>query len=117
MRGEDDTMTENEGEDEPLNEVFEVLSHEYRRYILWALTDPERRPGDAVEAIHFADFDGEPDILHLQLRHRHLPKLDDYGFVDWDPETGTLTRGPRFEEIEPFLDMVGDEYELPRNWP
>lgn len=104
-------MTEGpkDGDDEAMDELFEVLSHEYRRYILWMLADAEDRTDEPTRRTLFAGGDDEPDILHLQLRHNHLPKLDDYGLVDWDPEHETLSRGPRFEEVEPFLDVIGDD--------
>jgi hypothetical protein len=34
--------------------------------------------------------------------------LDDCGLVDWDAEAKRLARGPRFEEIEPFLEVVDE---------
>jgi hypothetical protein len=94
-------------DDDSLDELFELLSHEYRRYILWALADPDGRTDEPIGTTLFAG-DDEPDILRLELRHNHLPKLDDAGLVDWDPETETLARGPRFEEIEPFLEMISE---------
>jgi len=95
--------------DESLNELFEILSHEYRRYILWVLANPDRRTEGGLGTILSIEDDEEPDILELELRHNHLPKLDDCGLVDWDPSTETLTRGPRFAEIEPFLDVVDED--------
>jgi hypothetical protein len=101
------TEDEPEGASASLNELFEVLSDEYRRYVLWTLADPDRRIDDGLGTT-LAAGDGEPDLLELELRHNHLPKLDEYGLVDWDPETETLARGPRFEEVEPFLDVVDE---------
>ncbi|WP_049935474.1 DUF7344 domain-containing protein [Haloplanus natans] len=103
-------MTEesDEGANDSLNELFEILSHEYRRYILWVLADPERRTEGGLGAILRTEDGEEPDLLELELRHNHLPKLDDYDLVDWDPSTETLTRGSRFAEVEPFLDVVDE---------
>jgi hypothetical protein len=92
---------------ESLNELFDVLSHEYRRSILRSLASPERTDHGVGTILHSVE-DGEPDILELELRHNHLPKLDDCGLVDWDAEAKRLARGPRFEEIEPFLEVVDE---------
>lgn len=50
------------------------------------------------------------------MRHNHLPRLDDHGFVEWDRENDLVTKGSKFEQIEPFL-LALDEHrdELPGN--
>jgi len=102
----------------PLSELFEILSHEYRRRILLELAHLDTRADAQVETARFTEFDDEPDVLRLSLCHNHFPKLDDHGFVDWDPEAETLTRGPRFGEIEPFLALMSEhENTIPQNWP
>ncbi len=48
------------------------------------------------------EFEGKNEELERSLvrnTHVHLPKLDDAGFVDWNREDSTVTRGLRFEEI------------------
>jgi len=38
--------------------------------------------------------------------------------VEWDRETGTISRGPRFDEIEPVLELIENHpEELPPDWP
>jgi hypothetical protein len=103
--------------EESLSDLFEVLSHQFRRYVLWALARAESDTEAALELDHLADGD-EPDVLRLELVHNHLPKLDEYDYVDWDPATGTLGRGPRFEEIEPVLELLNENAEtMPDEWP
>jgi len=104
-------MTEDERNGDSLNELFDVLSHEYRRHILWVLADPDGRTNGPIDTSRFMGPGNEPDILRLELRHNHFPKLDDCGLVDWDPEAETLSRGPRFEEIEPFLEVIDGDRE------
>ncbi len=41
-----------------------------------------------------------PSEVEAELREVHLPMLDSAGYIDWDPETGRIEKGPRFEEIE-----------------
>lgn len=53
-----------------------------------------------------------------ELRRTHLPMLEAEGLIEWDRETGEISRGPRFDEIEPFLELIEDhEDELPPFWP
>ena len=103
---------------ESLNELFDALSHQYRRYVLWALANPDRPPDDSVGTSQFVPSGAEPDVLQIELVHTHFPKLDDRGFVDWDPEAETLARGPRFDEIAPFIELMNENRdEIPQNWP
>lgn len=55
---------------------------------------------------------------HAELYHNHLPALDAAGFIDWDPETDAVTRGPYYEDIRPLLQLMHDHQdELPEDWP
>ncbi|WP_226006929.1 DUF7344 domain-containing protein [Natrinema salinisoli] len=40
------------------------------------------------------------------LRHNHLPRLDACDVIDYDGSTRDVTRGPSFEEIEPFVEAL-----------
>ena len=53
----------------------------------------------------------------IEMRHTHLPKLVEYGFVEWDRDTHEVVKGPEFDEIEPLLELL-DEHddELPEGW-
>lgn len=85
-----------------------------------ALADPERR------RLLFALLDAQPDedVLgrladgarpgrdldyRTAMRHFHLPKLDDLGFVDWDRERGAVERGPEFDRLRPFLELLASD--------
>ncbi|RLM89549.1 ArsR family transcriptional regulator [Haloarcula sp. Atlit-7R] len=102
--------------------MFEILSHEYRRRILLAVAQQNPRDEDDITSETVAgEHDDDGDALeHVKtgLHHVHLPKLADAGFIDWDGDSGTITRGPRFEEIEPLLRLMHDHQdELPEDWP
>jgi len=43
------------------------------------------------------------------MHHRHLPKLVDYGLIEWHTDTQEIVTGPQFEEIRPLLECI-DEY-------
>ncbi|ELY68477.1 hypothetical protein C489_07240 [Natrinema versiforme JCM 10478] len=53
--------------------------------------------------------DGADSVLKRQ--HVHLPKLDEFGFVDWNPEANTVEAGVRFEEIRPALELLRNNRE------
>lgn len=49
--------------------------------------------------------------LAIQLHHAHLPKLAEYGVVDFDPVNGTVRYQPD-EQIEAALDSLPDPLSL-----
>lgn len=90
--------------------AFDALADDHRRNLLVALR--EENPQDA--AVH-GSTDGDPGSLKTARRvettmyHTHLPKLVDYGYIEWDTGTGEIVKGPQFEELQPLLDCL-DEY-------
>ncbi|ELY75168.1 hypothetical protein C487_13492 [Natrinema pallidum DSM 3751] len=61
--------------------------------------------------------DMEEARLLTEMKHTHLPLLEDYGFIDWDRDTHEVTKGPNFDDIRPFLEMiVAHQDELPDDW-
>lgn len=66
--------------------------------------------------IHIEDEDLE--TLQTEMRHVHLPKLEEKGFIKWEREANVIRAGPQFEEIQPLLQLMHDHAdELPDNWP
>jgi hypothetical protein len=41
--------------------------------------------------------------MQILLHHVHLPKLSASGLVTWDRDAGTVSRGPRFDQVRPLL--------------
>ena len=53
----------------------------------------------------------------IRLHHKDRPKLDDMGFINWNPGTGEIVKGTDFEVILPLLEIVVDhEEDLPHDW-
>lgn len=101
-----------------LDHLLKALSHPTRRRILAALSERNPRDEDEFEAVEFRSDDGDRAAFEAQLYHQHLPHLADAGFITWDTETNTVTRGPNFEEIAPLLRLMADHQdELPDGWP
>lgn len=101
-----------------LDQTFDALCHLSRRRILSTLAQANPRDTDEFESADFKPDDEELEAFRVNLHHSHLPKLAEAEFINWNRETDTITRGPRFEEIRPLLKLMDDHQdELPENWP
>lgn len=94
------------GEQGPLapprvDEMLDALAKQTRRFVLEYVRDATTEVSvDSLERL-LDDDQGGP-----QLYHSHLPKLEAAGYVDWDRDAGTVARGPQFDEVEPFLQVL-----------
>lgn len=86
-----------------LDTQLAVVASAERRQILTALR--EKNPRQISEFAH-VESSQLTDDTRLRLHHVHLPKLEAHGFITWDPDSQTLTRGPQFDEIEPLLQVL-----------
>lgn len=94
--------------------ILDVLSHRKRRLVLFMLArgEPVTESGLQVRG----SSDGRRS--ESGVRHVHLPKLAEAGYVDWNRDTGAITRGPRFDEVAPLLELIENHSdELPPDWP
>ncbi|MDG5761771.1 hypothetical protein QA600_20835, partial [Natronococcus sp. A-GB1] len=93
----------------PTDEIFDALSDVHRRRILISLLDHNPQTIDqlssASESVsemntgiadeHLArslEIDGV-DKTAVRLYHKDLPKLDTYGFVEWDRDENEVRKG------------------------
>ena len=100
----------------PLDDALDALAHIQRRKLLFALLD--HNPQDDSPII-VAPTEDETDTLEpvLETYHLHLPKLADYGFIDWNQETHEVAKGPNFDKINSLLELLADhEDNLPGIW-
>ena len=87
--------------------VFEALAATPRRHLVASLTRAE--PDAAVglpDAALPPDFDGDEDSFRIELEHRHLPKLADCAYIEWEHDPFQTWRGPRFDEIAHTLHVL-----------
>lgn len=95
------------------DDQLDAIAHVQRRKVLVALLEDNPRadsPGAIGDTVAAVD-------RPVSMRHVHLPKLEDLGFIDWDRRTHEVRQGPRFDEIEPLLDvLVANQDELPADW-
>lgn len=96
--------------------MFRALADKRRRRLLIALL--EHDPGDDLPVPDVVRPDDQPvETLGLELHHVHLPVLEDRGFVEWDREANSVSAGPNFEEIRPFLELMDRHRDdLPDCW-
>jgi hypothetical protein len=87
--------------------VFEAVSAEPRRQIIIALLD-----ADVTETVPLPERAINPNVPvdteepRAQLCHSHLPKLADWGFIEWDTEPLRSSRGPRFDEVAVVFETL-----------
>lgn len=90
--------------------AFDALSNGYRRRLLVDLLN--RNPQ------HMGAVSGPSEVLlpdeerDINRHHLHLPKLVEYGFIDWDREHAIVTKGPCFDEIKPLLELLDENRAL-----
>lgn len=87
-----------------IDSMVEALGTQPRRFVLFALLD------DTVEdPLEILERTTVGDGARIELRHVHLPKLEQGDFIEWDRDSDLVTRGPEFAAIEPLLRLL-DEY-------
>lgn len=90
--------------DEEQPQYLEVLAHRRRREAL-AVFQGHEEPMTLVELTHHltGPFHGpdpnEAKRLQTSLYHHHLPKLDDAGLVEFDPDEKIVTPTERVSNI------------------
>lgn len=109
------TRMENAGQTRNFDELLDALASVQRRRLLVALlvhNPQDEAPPSVAEEGKAAEVE-----RLVKMEHVHLPKLDEYGFIDWDREANEVNKGERFEEVRPLLELLADhEEELPNDW-
>lgn len=89
-----------------VDDVFEAVSHQYRRRLLGELLECDPDDIDVVRIPNdIQDGEMDSESLEIELHHVHLPKLKEAGFIEWDIDN-QVVRGPKFEAIEPVLESL-----------
>jgi len=97
-----------------VNRIFDTLQDQNRRLVLLLM----RHGAVETEADLRRRGTMSDDDAGVALSHVHLPKLDDTGYIEWDRDTGAISEGPRFDEVEAFLDLFEEwNPEPPAGWP
>ncbi|WP_336402213.1 hypothetical protein [Haloarcula pelagica] len=81
-------------DDSGLDSMLNVLSNRYRRRLLVALLEHNPQEDDDPQAPDDVTYQDENlEELMVQMRHSHLPKLADEGFIEWSRETNAIRSG------------------------
>lgn len=94
-----DTLEEALNTDLTENERHRLLKSTRRKYVIEILMDKSTEMTLDELAVELASqdpdtevTDGEAvDLLTISLHHTHLPKLDHYGVIKYDPATRRIT--------------------------
>lgn len=102
----------------PLDRVFDALRTQDRRRVLHVLSAAESDDGRAV-TLRDTMPPGNDEATYLtRMRHTDVPKLVDYGYVEYDDESDVLRPGSRFDEIERVIEtLFENEEHLPGEFP
>lgn len=89
--------------------LFDILSERRRRSVLLHLQKNGEMTTDSLAAMVAADEEDATadtvaedavDSVRIELFHRHLPKLDDAGFVEYDAEAGVVSLSEVGERLD-----------------
>lgn len=94
-----------------LDARVEMLTNPYRRRVLLAVAERGRfdegvLAREMIGPVASADVD--PETLRAELRHLHLPRLANGGYVAWDPDAGSVRPGPNLDDVESLLRTFVD---------
>jgi GAF domain-containing protein len=90
---------------EAIDSMMKALTSSTRRAILMTLL--RTTTGTTIASLE-QQLDCETS--QMQLYHVHLPKLADFEYINWDREADTISRGPKFSEVKPLVQLL-KEYE------
>jgi len=118
-------VEESQPRDLGLDQLFEVLQNQRRRYVLQYLREHEggMSLSDLSEQIVAWENDkelrrissSERKRVYVALYECHLPKMDDMGVIEFEKARGTIEPGEHVELCYSYLDVPESGGEL--QWP
>ncbi|WP_276252679.1 DUF7344 domain-containing protein [Halomontanus rarus] len=98
----------------------ELLRARQRRYLLTQLCERDRLTIDQL-ARRLAALERDTvsedarDRVVVALVHNHLPRLADYGVVEYDSRNGDIVPGDAFEDLKPYLERLDERKTTPKS--
>lgn len=97
------------------DDLYEAVSDVQRRQLLFALLEESPQTDSPEELDTPPDIPKLKEASRIEHQHVHLPKLDDYGFINWVPEMSYVEQGAKFDEVETILESLAEHHkELPK---
>lgn len=100
-----------------LERIFEVLTSQRRRYILYEIQDSEVSDIDSLANTVIAmekeispdEVDhGDVEDVRVQLMHSDIPKLADAGFIEYDPRSEAVRYSDPPTLLDTFLRLCAN---------
>ena len=93
-----------------LDRIFDLLSERRRRHVLYCLYETEDGVATVDDIVEYVlSLEGRDDSpehreqLVMALEHKHLPRLEDAGIVEYDSRSDTVRRWSQ-PSLEEWLD-------------
>lgn len=100
------------------DDIFELLAHHRRRYVIECLDrygSPMSLPDLADECVvmeHERPLDDIPaeavKRMYMSLYHCHVPKLVEIGAIEYDQARDLVTAGPAIAQFHAHMDLTRD---------
>jgi len=108
-----------------LDQLFEVLQNQRRRYVLNYLREHEEATTLSDLSEQIAAWENDKEVRRISSSERkrvyvalyqcHLPKMDDMGVVEFEKARGTIEPGEHIERCYEYLDVAESGSDL--QWP
>ena len=108
-----------------LDQLFEVLQNQRRRYVLNYLREHEEVTTLSDLSEQIAAWENDKEVRRISSSERkrvyvalyqcHLPKMDDMGVVEFEKARGTIEPGEHIELCYEYLDVPESGSDL--QWP
>ena len=108
-----------------LDQLFEVLQNQRRRYVLDYLREHEEATTLSDLSEQIAAWENNKEVRRISSSERkrvyvalyqcHLPKMDDMGVVEFEKARGTIEPGEHIELCYKYLDVSDSGGDL--QWP
>lgn len=105
-------------------EVFDALADIQRRRLLLRLLDSDTQTVPQLSSTSQEMLQAHEDVLQeylsgtetiadadkadIRTHHVHLPKLVEFLYVEWDRDDHLVTKGPKYDDLRPLLEVVNE---------